>query len=45
MPKLERLHGPNHQLVHEARRRLEQLRDKELEQLARAMEQMSWYER
>lgn len=43
IPKLERLHGPNHKSVHDARHLLDQLRDKELEELERALKQMSWW--
>jgi len=42
IPKLERLHGPNHRLVHHARRHAERLRQEEFEALARAMREMSW---
>jgi predicted nucleic acid-binding Zn ribbon protein len=37
IPRLERQHGPNHRLVHEARRHAEKLREAELEELRRAM--------
>ena len=42
IPKLERLHGPNHRLVHQARREAERLREKEFEELARVARYMSW---
>jgi hypothetical protein len=37
IPRLEREHGPHHRLVHEARRHAEQLREAEMEKLARAI--------
>ena len=42
IPKLEREHGRNHRLVHEARRYAEQLREGELERLAETMWELSW---
>jgi hypothetical protein len=42
IPKIEREHGPNHRLVHEARRYAEQLREAEYERLAEAMRDLSW---
>src|SRR4051794_27496010 len=42
IPKLERLHGRNHRLVHEARRQAERLREAELERLSREMQQLAW---
>jgi hypothetical protein len=44
IPRLEREHGPHHRLVHEARRHAEQLREAEIEKLARAMRRvdLSW---
>ena len=35
IPKLERLHGPNHRLVHQARRQAELLREREQEEVRR----------
>ena len=40
MPQLERQHGPNHRLVHEARRYAEKLREAEVKELRRAMAAM-----
>jgi hypothetical protein len=44
IPRLEREHGPHHRLVHEARRYAEELREAEMEKLARAMRMvdLSW---
>jgi hypothetical protein len=43
IPKLERLHGSNDRLVHQARRQAERVRADELEEIARALTQM-WKE-
>jgi hypothetical protein len=40
IPRLERKLGPNHRLVHEARRHAEKLREAEVEDLRRAMAAM-----
>jgi hypothetical protein len=40
IPQLERQHGPNHRLVHEARRYAEKLREAEVKELRRAMAAM-----
>jgi hypothetical protein len=41
--RLEREHGPNHRLVHEARRRGQELEEAALEELARTMRSFSLF--
>lgn len=42
IPRLEREHGANHKFVRDARRRADELREAELEQLRRALENLDW---
>jgi hypothetical protein len=41
IPQLVREYGPNHRLVHLARREAKHLREQELERVARVMERMA----
>jgi len=43
VPKLERVYGPNHRVVYEARRQAERLREEEIERLRRALSRLSLF--